>query len=122
MRTVEVRKARPEDFEAFYLHEESMPTVRAWVGLLDDWPVMIGGVARGQEGRWYAFFDIKEDGRFAKKTIVRAAREFFENLDAKYVYAMIDDREKNARKWAERLGFKQDPHSTQFVRWENTRS
>lgn len=120
-RKIVVRQARAEDFEAF-VTVASRPTVRAWVGELDGDPVIVGGVARGADGRWYAFFDIRDEARFAKKTIVKAARDFFARLDVRYVYAMIDEREKNARAWTERLGFRPDPHSTHLVRWENARS
>lgn len=114
-----VRPATAEDIRAF--HPKMGPTARAWAGVMDGEVVALGGVVRGGDGRWYAFFDLKDKARRAKKTIVKSTRDFFESLNVKYVYAMIDEREKNARAWTERIGFRQDPHSKQFVRWEKNK-
>lgn len=90
--------------------------MRAWTGELDGEPVAMGGVLRGQDGRWYVFFDVKPEGRKFKKTIMKSAKRFFEQLDVKYAYAIPDPKEKNALKWMTKLGFK--PHDT-MMRWEN---
>lgn len=120
-----IRDLRPDDMEAFHGPERpSSPSMRAWVAEKDGEVRVIGGIARALDSRWYAFLDVRQDDEFARShqiLIGRFARMFIDQLDSlgvKYVYALVDQREKNAFNWMERLGFHVDPRSGSLMRWK----
>jgi len=124
-----IRDAKREDMDAFHgVDRPSDPTIRAWVGEKDGEVMVIGGLARGPDARWFAFFDITEKGSFAREhqiLIGRFARQFvsqFDRLGHKYIYATVDQSEENAVNWMERLGFHLDPRTQKLMRWKKGES
>lgn len=119
-----VRRARKGDLERFFGDEgmENSPSVRAWVGEKDGKVIVLGGIARGGDGRWYGFFDIKDAARCYDVLIARWARDGlkeFKEQGVKYIYATQDLSEKTAGKWLKKLGFHVDPRSKLLYRWKN---
>lgn len=121
MRTSSVEPATQEDIHAF-AQDASAPTMKAWVGKVDGKPVALFGLARNMDGRWWAFFDITDEARPYKVTIVKTARTVMDEarkMGLRFVYAFPDPKEPMAVRWMERLGFERDPRSGLLMRWQN---
>jgi hypothetical protein len=116
-----IEPATPEDIGKFSMGQ-GWPTMRAWVGKVEGEPVGLFGLARGPDGRWYAFFDITDAARPHKKTIVRTGKMLMDEarkMGLRYVYAEPDQDEALAVRWLRSLGFEIDPRSGVLMRWEN---
>ena len=118
-----IRRARRGDLMEYFDGDmENEPSVQAWVGEKDGEILVVGGIARGGDGRWYGFFDIKDGGRCYNILIARWARDcmaLFKKQGVKYIYVALDKDERNAARWLKRLGFHVDPRSLKMHRWKN---
>jgi len=120
-----IRDFSKGDLDAFHGENKPRdPTIAGWTGEKDGEVRVIGGLARGEDFRMYAFLDLKKDdeearsydiliGRFAKMFMDEVARS-----DVKYIYALVDHDERAAAQWMERLGFELDPRTKTFMRWK----
>jgi hypothetical protein len=117
----EIERATPDDISKFSMGQ-GWPTMRVWVGKVEDEPIALFGLARGADARWYAFFDITDKARAYKKTIVRTGKMLMEEarkMGLFYVYAQVDENEPMAVRWMQSMGFELDPRSQTFMRWKN---
>ena len=71
-------------------------------------------------GRWRAFADLPGPARKYKIRIIRAAKNFFEELrrdGIKIIYAETDANEPRSLAWLRSLGFELDARSRILYRW-----
>lgn len=101
---VEIRQATQKDVDAFY-GKKPMYSMRAYVAVLGDEVIAIGGVCR-QEGHMVAFSEMKPEMREHKKDIIRGYRKLFEIIQGyNTVFAVANSEEKLAGKMIKKLGF-----------------
>lgn len=119
--SVKVEAATVEDILLF-ARDMAAPTLRAWAGKEDGETIALFGLARGQDGRWEAFFNITDRARpykvligIAGRAMMREARK----MGLRYVYAVPDENEPTAVEWLTSLGFEPDPRSGTLMRWKN---
>lgn len=116
-----IEPATEDDIGKFSMGQ-GWPTLRAWVGKVEDEPIALFGLARGADARWYAFFDITDAARPFKKAIVRTGKMLMDEarkMGLPYVYAQADENEPLSVRWLRSLGFEIDPRSGILMRWKN---
>lgn len=102
-----IRRAKKADFDRFYGPGYVRATTAAWVGLLDDEPVGIAGLA-WVKGKVIAFLDMKPAARPLKIAIFKAlSTRMLDPIvkERRMIYADPDLTEPNALKFLTRLGF-----------------
>ena len=113
-----IRPARREDIQSF-APGKLAPTVRALCMEEDGKVIAIAGVWFAG-GRWRAFADLPGPARKYKIRIIRAAKNFFEELrrdGIKIIYAETDANEPRSLAWLRSLGFELDARSRILYRW-----
>ena len=101
---VEIRPATQKDVDAFY-GKKPIYSMRAYVAVLNDEVIAIGGVCR-QEGHMVAFSEMKPEMRKHKKDIIRVGQKIFEIIQGyNTVFTVANPKEKHAKKHITRLGF-----------------
>lgn len=116
---VVIRRASREDIEKFS-DMTGKPTLKAWVGELNDEIIALGGFAI-YRGRWVMFLDLSPQARQFKFALVRFARHLMTEAKAegvKFIRAEADVSEPMSRKWLCSLGFEPEPNSNLYI-WRN---
>lgn len=115
-----MRPATQDDLRAYYGADRKITqTVTAFVGLVGDQVVGVGGLAH-MDGFVFGFLDVGEAARKQKVALVKAARKFIKDVRAdgyRYIYAACDTSEKNAPKLLKGLGFIPMDDGTNNWRW-----
>lgn len=103
-----IREATRADLLAFYEEDRIGPSFRAIVGIVDDKIIAVGGLAY-KAGLVIAFCDLKPEARAYKHRLHRSAVRILNEAKRqhKYIYAEQNDEEPTARRWLERLNFRQ---------------
>tara|TARA_Y100000310_G_scaffold320331_1_gene376677 strand:- start:1245 stop:1592 length:348 start_codon:yes stop_codon:yes gene_type:complete len=106
----EIRPATRDDILAFYgrLHDH---TVRAWVGILDEKIIGLGGVLF-YRGSLVAFAEFTEEARRFPVTLVKACRAAVNSIGRAPIYAVPETGRREEIRLFEILGFRRMADTT----------
>jgi hypothetical protein len=109
---VELVDLTHDHLKAFFGHDDgSRFTIKGYAGVHDGEVIAVGGVIY-QQGRIYAFLDLKPEARKFPVTIHRAGLGVVQMIrEARYPHVFLtrNENEPNADRWLSRLGFERVP-------------
>ena len=121
----ETRPATREDLESFYAtrRKRPLPTMTAWVGIVDGVIEAVGGINHHPEGFAEAFLDLTDKVRSdpeLQMALFRTARHFLDRLPPeRVILAMAEPGVANIDRWMAAMKFRPvEGREGLYQRWQ----